>query len=166
MPLVSKHLTKYIWDKYSSMSDAHGVSFKMCVFSGCKNLDSGIGCYAGSADSYTTFKDFFDRIVQEYHGHAPTDNHVSDMDASKLDCPPFSEEEAALIKSTRIRVGRNLADYPLGPGVTKEQRDEIMAKVVEACGKFEGELAGTFYPLEGMTPETQQQLIDDHFLFK
>jgi len=25
-----------------------------------------------------------------------------------------------------------------------------MAKVVEACSKFEGDLKGTFYPLEGM----------------
>lgn len=55
-----------------------------------------------------------------------------------------------MIKSTRIRVGRNLADYPLGPGVSKVQREEIMAKVVQACQAFEGELAGTFYPLEGM----------------
>ena len=42
------------------------------------------------------------------------------MDYTKLNTPPFSEAEAKLIKSTRIRVGRNLADYPLGPGLTKE----------------------------------------------
>ena len=41
-----------------------------------------------------------------------------------------------------------------------------MAKVVEACGKFEGDLKGTFYPLEGMDAAVSQQLIDDHFLFK
>jgi len=46
-----------------------------------------------------------------------------------------------------------MAGYPLGPGVTKEQRLEIMEKVVEACGKFEGDLAGKFYPLEGMSAE-------------
>jgi len=31
---------------------------------------------------------------------------------------------------------------------------------------LEGELKGTYYPLTGMTKEVQQQLIDDHFLFK
>ena len=31
-----------------------------------------------------------------------------------------------MVNSTRIRVGRNFADFPLGPGVTKEQRLEIM----------------------------------------
>lgn len=42
------------------------------------------------------------------------------MDYTKLDCPPFTAEESALIVSTRIRVGRNLADFPLGPGISKE----------------------------------------------
>jgi hypothetical protein len=42
------------------------------------------------------------------------------MDYTKLNCPPFSKEEAALIVSTRIRVGRNLADFPLGPGISRE----------------------------------------------
>lgn len=88
------------------------------------------------------------------------------MDASALQCPPFDEERAAMIKSTRIRVGRNLAEFPLGPGITNEERDSIMAKVVEACNKFEGDLAGQFYSLDGMDATTQQQLIDDHFLFK
>ena len=31
-----------------------------------------------------------------------------------------------------------------------------MTKVTEACSKFEGDLKGTFYPLEGMAPETSQ----------
>merc|ERR1711998_512340 len=41
-----------------------------------------------------------------------------------------------------------------------------MGKVVKACQTFEGDLKGTFYPLEGMSKEDQTQLINDHFLFK
>ena len=41
-----------------------------------------------------------------------------------------------MIVSTRIRVGRNLEGYPLAPGVTNEQRIEIMNKVIEACKTF------------------------------
>ena len=77
------------------------------------------------------------------------------MTADGIENAEFAEDDAAMINSTRIRVGRNLADYPLGPGVTKEQRDEIMAKVVAACETFEGDLKGTFYPLEGMEKATQ-----------
>lgn len=88
------------------------------------------------------------------------------MDYQKLDCPPFRKGEAKLIKSTRIRVGRNLADYPLGPGLTKENRHDIEEKVVKALKSFEGELAGTYYALTSLTEEQRKQLIDDHFLFK
>jgi creatine kinase/arginine kinase len=88
------------------------------------------------------------------------------MDVANLDAPALPEDEAAMIVSTRIRVGRNLDGYPLGPGVTKEQRDEIMNKVVEACNTFEGDLKGKFYPLAGMSAKDQKQLIEDHFLFK
>ena len=58
--------------------------------------------------------------MEDYHKHKKTDKHVSDMDATKINAPPFAGEDAQMIKSTRIRVGRNLADFPLGPGITNE----------------------------------------------
>eukprot|EP00493_Phyllostaurus_siculus_P024149 UN24486 len=48
------------------------------------------------------------------------------MDPSVLVNDELSPEDAAMIASTRISVGRNLDGYPLGPGVTKDQRLEIM----------------------------------------
>ena len=88
------------------------------------------------------------------------------MTSEGLENDELPEEDAAMIVSTRIRVGRNLAGYPLGPGVSKEQRLEIMNKVVEAAKNFDDDLKGTFYPLDGMSKKDQDQLIADHFLFK
>lgn len=96
------------------------MTFKTCCFSGVANLDSGIGLYAGSHDAYKTFHKLFDKVVQEYHGHGPQASHVSDMSAKGLLNADFSSEDLAMINSTRIRVGRNLDGFPLGPGVTKE----------------------------------------------
>jgi len=163
---LSKCLTKEIWEEYKDMSCKHGVSFKVCIFSGIKNQDSGIGCYAGSHDSYVTFNKLFDQVILNYHGHKTEDTHKSGMSSEGLTNYELEEEDAAMIVSTRIRVGRNLADYPLGPGVTKEQRIEIMEKVVQAAETFDEDLKGKFYPLEGMSKEDQTQLIEDHFLFK
>ena len=164
--MLARFNTREVWDQLHGKKDAHNVPYELCIFSGCKNVDSGIGVYAGSHDSYKTFSLIMDKVIEDYHGHKTTDTHVSDMDASKLVCPPLPKEDAAMIVSTRIRVGRNLEGYPLGPGVTKEQRDEIMQKVVDACNTFTGDLKGTFYPLQGMSKEVQDQLIADHFLFK
>lgn len=71
-----------------------------------------------------------------------------------------------MILSTRIRVGRNLADYPLGPGITKQQRDEVESKVSTVLSKLTGELEGKYYALRSMTDDERKQLIEDHFLFK
>ena len=159
-------LTKEIWEEYKDQSCDAGVSFKTCIFSGIANQDSGIGAYAGSHQAYTKFEKLFDQIILNYHKHGKDDKHVSNMDAEQLENFEFTAEQSAMVNSTRIRVGRNFADFPLGPGVSKDQRLEIMNKVVEACQNFEGDLKGKFYPLETMTAEEQQQLINDHFLFK
>jgi arginine kinase len=75
------------------------------------------------------------------------------MDATKLKCPPLAPEDEKRIVSTRIRVGRNLADYPLGPALTKEQRKEVEEKVIKAVESFEGELKGKYYSLSSLTEE-------------
>lgn len=146
-------MSQSVWDELKDKKDGCGYSFKEAIFSGCKNPDSGIGVYAGSEDSYNSFASLFKPIIEDYHKYDLNRGHVSDMDHTKLQCPPFSAEDAAMIKSTRIRVGRNLAEFPLGPGITNEQRNEIEQKVVEACNKFDGELAGKYYSLKTMTPE-------------
>ena len=68
---LSRHLTQEIWNEYKDQKCDAGVTFKTCVFSGVANLDSGIGLYAGSHHAYTKFNKLFDRVINEYHGHAP-----------------------------------------------------------------------------------------------
>jgi creatine kinase/arginine kinase len=60
-----------------------------------------------------------DKIIETYHG---VKQHVKEikMESSKLNAPPFPEPDSKFIISTRIRVGRNLADYALGPGITND----------------------------------------------
>ena len=148
-------LTKEIWEEYKDQKCKEGVSFKMCVFSGIANQESGIGVYAGSHDAYYKFNKLFDQVVENYHKHPPGATHESCMEADGLENAEFTPEQLEMVNSTRIRVGRNLADYPLGPGVSKQQRLDIMNKVVKACETFEGDLKGTFYPLEGMGAAVQ-----------
>ena len=68
---LSRNLTEEIWNEYKDKKDEAGVSFKTCVFSGVKNLDSGIGLYAGDHSSYKVFNKLFDKVIEEYHGHGP-----------------------------------------------------------------------------------------------
>ena len=88
------------------------------------------------------------------------------MDHTKLKCPPFAKKDNDRILSTRIRVGRNLAAYPLGPGISAAQRNEVEATVSKVLIGLDGDLKGKYYPLKGMPKADQDALIADHFLFK
>ena len=72
-------MTREIWNEYKDLRGEEGVPFKDLIFSGIKNQDSGIGVYAASHDSYIRFNKLFDKIIQTYHGHRPSDTHPSDM---------------------------------------------------------------------------------------
>jgi len=50
--------------------------------------------------------------------------------------------------------------------LTEQQYKEIENKVSSTLTGLSGELKGEFYPLTGMSKDVQQNLIDDHFLFK
>jgi len=164
--LLHKCLTKEIWEKCKDRKDKYGYTFKNAIFSGAKWTNSGVGVYAGSHESYYDFAPFMDKIIEAYHGHKPSDKHLSSMDVNELDCPDFPADEDAMINSTRIRVARNLAEFPLGTSISRDQRLQVESKVVQALNTFEGDLKGKYYSLAKMTDAERTQLIADHFLFK
>src|SRR6218665_2254049 len=74
--LLKKFLTKEVLDKNKDKKTALGATLLDVVHSGMENLDSGIGVYAPDADSYATFSDLFDPIIEDYHfGFKATDKH-------------------------------------------------------------------------------------------
>ena len=164
--LLSKCLTPDVWEACKDRRDKYGFSFKQAIFSGCKWTNSGVGVYAGSHDSYYAFAPLMDKIIENYHGHKKTDKHISSMDYTELKCPPFPADEDKMINSTRIRVARNLAAFPLGTAVTREERFEVERLVTSALSEFDGELAGKYFSLSKMTEGEKKALIADHFLFK
>jgi len=164
--LLHKCLTPQIWGQLESKKDEFGFDFRSVIFSGCKWTSSGVGVYAGSHDSYKVFAPFFDKIIAEYHGHKPSDKHISNMDYKQLNCPQFSADENKMIISTRIRIARNLSAFPLGTAVNSKQRKEIEKIVVSALNDFDGDLKGKYFSLETMTEAEREQLVADHFLFK
>ena len=163
--LLSKHLTTEVFEILKNKITSNGFTLEQAIRSGVENLDSGIGVYAGDEESYETFSELFDPIIKEYHGFSGSDKHSSDLSIEDLNAPKL-DVDGKYILSTRIRVGRNVKGFPLGTAISKEQRDDVEALVVKALMRLEGELEGNYYPLYNMSKEVQEQLIEDHFLFK
>ena len=93
--------------------------------------------------------------------------HKSDLDPSKL---VFTDEQAAhfskYVKSTRIRAARNISGYSLPAGSSKEDRAGVESVLKQAFASLPPELAGTYYPLGGLTPEQENTLREGGFLFQ
>ncbi len=163
--LLCKYLTPEIFESLKDKKTQNGFTLKDAINSGVQNIDSGIGVYAGDAESYTLFAPLFDPIIEDYHGFSKEDKHKSNLNPKDLDAPN-PDPEGKYIISTRIRVGRNVANLPLGPAISKAQRNQVEKEVSTALLAMDGELRGSYYPLEGMSQETRTSLIADHFLFK
>ena len=64
------------------------------------------------------------------------------------------------VKSCRVRTGRSVRGLCLPPCASRAERREVERVLSEALSGLGGDLAGTYYPLSGMTKEQEQQLID------
>uniref|UniRef100_A0A1I8AMB2 arginine kinase n=1 Tax=Steinernema glaseri TaxID=37863 RepID=A0A1I8AMB2_9BILA len=167
--LLKKYLTKEVMDKLKDKKTSLGATLLDVIQSGVANLDSGVGVYAPDAESYTLFKDLFDPIIEDYHnGFGPEKKQpATDLGEDKIAELADLDPEGKYINSTRIRCGRSLQGYPFNPCLTEANYLEMQGKVKKVFEEIkDGELEGTYYPLDGMTKEVQNQLIQDHFLFK
>merc|ERR1712106_173289 len=161
--LVAKYVTKELWDKLCHHKTAtSGFTLAKAISCSVEFDNQHCGIYAGDWDSYKDFAEVFDPLIQEYHGISADAAHTSDMDSTKIQ---GNIDPTAPVKSTRIRVGRNIDGFGLSPGITKDQRLNVEDLMKKAFGNLEGDLAGTYFPLTGMAETVRQQLVDDHFMF-
>merc|ERR1711934_574156 len=161
--LVAKYVTKPLWEKLSqAITPTSGFTLAKAIACAVEFDNQHCGIYAGDWDSYKVFSDVFDPIIQEYHGISADSKHTSDMDVTKI---KGNIDGTAPVHSTRIRVGRSIDGFGLSPGITKDQRLGVENLMKKAFANLTGDLAGTYFPLTGMSEKVRQQLVDDHFLF-
>ncbi|WP_294966984.1 phosphagen kinase [Sulfurimonas sp.] len=163
--LLAKYLTKEIFQELKDKVTSNGFTLTQAINSGVQNPDSGIGAYVGDEESYEVFASLFDPIIEEYHGFKKEDKHKSNLNPDDLNAPN-PDPKGEYILSTRIRVGRNVKNIPLGPAISDEQRDSVEKDVSDVLSSFKNNLGGKYYPLNNMSEEDSKSLIKDHFLFK
>merc|ERR1712042_275327 len=123
-----------------------------------------VGAVAGDEDSYETFAEFFDPLIEARHGgYKKDDMHTTDLNADGLVMDePFDPD---YVFSVRVRTGRSIRGYALPPWCSRAERRKVESISVGALDRFDGDLKGKYFPLYEMTEADQDQLIADHFLF-
>ncbi len=165
-------------DYFATLDVDRQRRFMKCLASGIDNPDSEMGCYACEPTDYDEFRPFFAKALATYHKLAEDACHVNNwslddvnglpedgvLDLAKLGLPKLS---------MRVRVGRNLADFPLPGSMTREDRVALETRMMAA---FETLIADPAYggSYHSLTPEnpneiddkTYQCLVDNHIMFK
>ena len=165
---MAKCLTPEIFAKIASLKTPNGFTLNQAIQTGVDNpghpFIMTVGMVAGDEESYDTFADLFDPVIDARHGgYKKEDEHKTDLDSSHLN--GGDDLDPNYVLSSRVRTGRSIRGYSLPPSCSRAQRREVEKITSSALESFDEEFKGKYYPLNGMTEEDQQQLIDDHFLF-
>ncbi|XP_013382212.1 creatine kinase M-type [Lingula anatina] len=174
-PELSKHnnwmakcLTKEIYAANRDKVTKFGVTLDQCIQTGVDNpghpFIMTVGATAGDEESYETFADLFDPIIDKRHGgYAKDAKHKTDLNPDHLQ--GGDDLDPNYVLSSRVRTGRSIRGYSLPPNCTRAERRAVERITVDALNGLDGEFKGKYYPLSGMTEEEQDKLIEDHFLF-
>ena len=172
---MAKHIDP---DYYLSLSDDLKAELRKCLNSGIMNPDSSMGCYAMQPADYDRFKPFFAKVLADYHGVAEDAKHTNNWDLSGVEgLPEDGKLDLAALGlpalSMRVRVGRNLADFPLPGAMTQEDRVKLEKKMCEAFDKLKSmpEYGGKYNSLTPEHPdfideEEYKKLVAEHIMFK
>ena len=162
-------------DYYNTLSAENKAALIRCVRSGTYNPDSGVGCYAMRPEDYDELRGFFAPLIADYHGVPEGTPQPDDWTAEpNLDIAALGLGPS----SARVRVGRNLASFPLPGAMSKEQRcemEQVMSVAYKALaektmpnGKKYG---GRYYSLtpgreDSINDVEYAGLIKEHLMFK
>merc|ERR1711953_845723 len=175
MPDLSKHnnwmakvMTPELYKKMRARQTKSGYTIDDVIQTGVDNpghpFIMTVGAVAGDEDSYETFAEFFDPLIEARHGgYKKDDMHTTDLNADGLVMDePFDSD---YVFSVRVRTGRSIRGYALPPWCSRAERRKVESLSVQALDRFDGDLKGKYFPLYEMTEAAQDQLIADHFLF-
>ena len=100
-----------------------------------------VGAVAGDEDSYETFAEFFDPLIEARHGgYKKDDMHTTDLNADGLVMEePFDPD---YVFSVRVRTGRSIRGYALPPWCSRAERRKVESISVQALDRFDGDLKG------------------------
>jgi len=157
---------------FASLSPAQQKRLQQIILTGIENPDSIMGAYAMHPEDYDLFQPYLDKMIRDYHNIKGELKQVSDWGSDeRFDLRNIDPVLAN--SSMRVRVGRNLADFPLPGAMSKKDRLAFEKRMV---GVFSGlvdspDFGGRYLSLTPDSPyqiseEQYQQLVDEHKMFK
>lgn len=138
--LLAKHLTPRLYAKLRDRKTASGFTLDNAIQTGVDNPGHPfiltVGAVAGDEESYKTFAELFDPIIEERHnGFKKTDFHRTDLDSSKIRGGKLDER---YVLSSRVRTGRSIKPFSLPPHCSRAERRKVEKIITRALAGLQG----------------------------
>jgi creatine kinase/arginine kinase len=138
---IKQHLTLSLYNDLKGIRTSSGYTLDQAIKSGIGNPDSAIGIYAGDMDSYDCFAPVLLPIIEDYHHLEPGWSHKPGMQKAVL---PDLDPTRTFIRSSRIRVARNLRGFPFSGNMSLNQRQALEETIKQAFDTLPETLSGTY----------------------
>lgn len=164
--MCQKYLPKDCWSYLQKPCTSYGTSLVDCIKAATENPDCECGLFAPDPECYDQFAEIFLPVIADYHklDISQIGECVHDMgDSSQL--PDLELKYTDSIVSTRVSVSRTINGYPMGPKLTRQTREQIKSRVIEALHNFQGDLYGEYIELAEMSNDEREKLISSNYLY-
>lgn len=173
--LMAKH---FDFAYFRSLSAEQQTNLLKCCRSGIENPDSSMGMYAMHPTDYDAFKPYLSKVLAGYHRVAETAKHVNDWSLAGVKGLPENgvlnlTDLGLPALSMRVRVGRNLAAFPLPGAMSRQQRLDLEETMQAAFAQLIAlpEYGGAYHSLtpghaHQLSDAEYKQLVADHIMFK
>ncbi|XP_044199666.1 zgc:172076 [Thunnus albacares] len=117
-----------------------------------------VGCVAGDAQSYILFCDFFDRIIEAYHGQKVT-SQTPESDFNYDNLKGGNDLDRSYAVRCEVSVVRGIEDFSFPTHCSRGERRQLLTLARRALQRLqEEELPGHLLLLEELNQEQQREL--------
>lgn len=160
---IKQHLTLKRYNDLKDIRTPSGYSLDQAIRSGIENPDSSIGIYAGDMESYDSFAPVLVPIIEDYHHLDPGWSHKPGLQEAVL---PDLDPEQTFIRSSRIRVARNLGRFPFSGNMNPDQRLALEETVKQAIKTLPETLSGTYTSFKNLNEKQFNALLEKGLAFR
>ncbi|KAL4612843.1 creatine kinase, testis isozyme-like [Arapaima gigas] len=115
---------------------------------------AAVGCAAGDAQSYILFCDFFDRIIEAYHGYKVTSSH-QESDFNYDNIKGGDDFDQLYVSGCEVCVSRSLEDFSFPTHCSRGERRHLLTLARKAFCQLGDQYPGQLYSLEELSQRKQ-----------
>ncbi|XP_066504486.1 zgc:172076 [Hoplias malabaricus] len=116
-----------------------------------------VGCLAGDAQSYILFCDFFERIIEVYHGYRVSSDVTQESDFNYDNLKGGDDLDRVYVQSCELSVSRCVEDFSFPTHCSRGERRQLHTLAMKVLDQLSVEFPGKLYSIDDLNTETEDK---------